>query len=95
MAKLVFGNYVIYFTSECFKEPFHVHVNQPKPIRKDAAKIWINPYKGTYKIAELGKFKEETLDYIWKNFIKTNLSYYIEKWKVVKEITVYIDLCEK
>ena len=80
MLKLTYKDYVIYFSSSCLVEPFHLHVNSPIPKKEGAAKLWISS-DGRYKIARLGKFSEDELNRVYNKFIRNNLSAYITDWK--------------
>lgn len=89
MLKLTYKDYVIYFTSACLKEPFHLHVNSPIPCRSGAAKLWISKDKD-YIIEDPGQFSKEELSRLFKKFIRSNLAAFETDWKNSAGIEVII-----
>lgn len=89
MLKLTYKDYVIYFTSACLKEPFHLHVNSPIPCRSGAAKLWISKDR-EYIIEDQGQFSKEELSKLYKKFIKNNLSSFETDWRESSGVKVIV-----
>ena len=94
MDKKKFGENVVYYTSKCLLEDFHLHVNKPHPIDKGAAKIWVNPNTGEYQIAECGKYSERVLHTLCRQHIIPNIIYFADGWRNRNNgvLTVYVDI---
>lgn len=73
------AGYWLYYTSACLAEGIiHVHANDSKPNRKDAAKIWVHD-DGTTTVAEYGKVPKKDMAII-QQWIYDNFSLIKQSW---------------
>lgn len=66
------AGYWLYYTSAWLTEGIiHVHANEPKIVRRDAAKIWVHS-DGTSTVKEYGKVSKKDMliiqEWIYNNF---------------------------
>ncbi|MCM1237589.1 MAG: DUF4160 domain-containing protein [Ruminococcus flavefaciens] len=73
------AGYWLYYNSDCLNEGIiHVHANEPKPIRKDSAKVWVYA-DGTSDVEDYGKVSEKDMKVI-QHWIFDNIDLIQQEW---------------